>query len=172
MSSSESSPLVQDIAARLALQLGLPQPNSLLASRVISIATSTPTEAAFIKAAKGFGRFSDDFLADIRDKIRSEKGDNANGAPTSVGIVSRADVDSGIKITEGERLAPEKPIRAGLNVMDNAEVSATHNLPDRTSNLILTVSFPRTETRLPSYQRLKLTLIISRAGSSGRGEAR
>jgi hypothetical protein len=125
MSSSESSPLVQDVAARLASQLGLPQPNSLLASRVISIATSTPTEAAFIKAAKGFGRFSDDFLADIRDKIRSEKGDNANGAPASLGIVSRADVDRGIKITEGERLAPEKPIRAGLNVMDNAEVSAT-----------------------------------------------
>lgn len=116
MSSDDGSAFVNDIAVRLASQLGLPQPNALLASSVISIARSTPSEAAFIKAAKGFGRFSDDFLISIRERVQQQPAGSSSGGAAA----SNGSVNGQMKVTDTDRLQPEKPIRAGLNVMGSS----------------------------------------------------
>lgn len=98
------------VAEQVASQLGLPRPNELLAKNLISLARSLPTEQAFVKAAKGFGRFPDDgFLTSIRDRIRAEAS-TSTARPT---VASRNE----------DTLEPQQPVRAGLNVMGGTEVS-------------------------------------------------
>ncbi|CAO1616760.1 unnamed protein product [Parajaminaea phylloscopi] len=70
---TSSSPLVQDVAAQVASALGLPQPNTILATNLIALASSLPTEQAFVAAAKGFGRFNESFLREVRATIQAQK---------------------------------------------------------------------------------------------------
>ena len=104
--------LEQDVASRLAESLSLANPNRLLASRVISLARSLPDQAAFVKAAKAFGRFQDNFLSDLRQHIRSQPA--GIEADSSSPAITHAQATSSINITDSSTLEPEAPRRAGL----------------------------------------------------------
>lgn len=115
MASQAQSGTTQDVAAKVAGHLGLPQPNQLLATHLISLARSLPTEQAFVKGAKGFGRFEDAFLVAIRDEIKARP-DNVqtNGKAETSGtkVVGTAHQDDG-----------QTPMGPGLNVMSGTDVS-------------------------------------------------
>jgi len=114
MVESQSSAALQgSVAERLAKSLGLPAPNERLASMVISIARSLPTEVAFQSALKSFGKFPDDFAASLRDEIRSHESSNGAEADNNCQITEK-EATSAIKIEQSERLEPEAPRRAGL----------------------------------------------------------
>lgn len=112
--SQAGSTLQTSIAHKLAKSLGLPSPNERLATMVISIARSLPTEVAFKSALKSFGKFPDDFAADLREEIRSDDSNNNLQGIDSVRPITETEVRGAIQIEESERLEPEGPKRAGL----------------------------------------------------------
>lgn len=107
------STLQDSIAEKLASNLGLPAPNERLASMVISIARSLPTEMAFRNALKSFGKFSDDFAAGIRDEVRSHQSSKDYDI-NSMRSITPQEATKTINVEESERLEPEQPRRAGL----------------------------------------------------------
>ncbi|PWN51326.1 P-loop containing nucleoside triphosphate hydrolase protein [Violaceomyces palustris] len=165
----------QRIATRLAQSLSLANPNILLASRVIALAKSLPTEQAFFKAARSFGKFEDGFLAELREEIRSRP-DVESFTSDAGGAISSKEATSSIKVTESDTLAPEAPRRAGLVTagreelfreplfQDSFEASICSSIPDRSWDSTprdgsrgqggrnLTVTQRRTWDSTPSFQ--------------------
>lgn len=119
---SSPSPLVATVATKVASELGLPQPNSLLASNLIALARSLPTEQAFVKAAQGFGRFGEAFLGDIRHEVRQSNQD-ATPASSSSSVVGSG--SNGTTSGNGHTLEPPQQMRVGLRVMGDTEVSGS-----------------------------------------------
>ncbi|KAG8907474.1 DEAH-box RNA helicase prp16 [Tulasnella sp. 403] len=97
---------VHKIAIQLSRALNLINPNDLLAKRVIDIAKSN-SEPAFIKAAKSFGKFQDNFLSDIHGQVithaQQEPSASTAGGPRPV---------FGITVHDSEVLEAE-PVRQG-----------------------------------------------------------
>ncbi|EXX76145.1 Pre-mRNA-splicing factor ATP-dependent RNA helicase PRP16 [Rhizophagus irregularis] len=69
-SESENDDFVHQIAIELSRALNLINPNDLLAKNIIQVAKDHKSVETFIKACQGFGRFKDDFLADLYTTIR------------------------------------------------------------------------------------------------------
>lgn len=87
--------LEEQVALRLAESLSLSNPNELLASRVIALARSLPSERAFVNAASAFGRFNDSFLIELRAFIGSQPvSESVNVAEPSASSASRAGLPS------------------------------------------------------------------------------
>lgn len=116
-----ASTFQHEIAQRLATSLNLGEANETLAARVIGLARSLPSEAAFIKAAATFGKFSPEFLAEIRSDIQSRGIGAEEVSNLNNGSISYKTASSQIKIESSEVLQPEGPSRAGL--MTAGEVS-------------------------------------------------
>jgi pre-mRNA-splicing factor ATP-dependent RNA helicase DHX38/PRP16 len=103
--------LADHVAGRLAALLGLGTPNTLLATRVIGLARSLPSEAAFVAAARAFGKIDEGELRKLREEILAvpeERGESVEEKHEE----------------RREEQRPREAIRAGLNVM-GAEVSRT-----------------------------------------------
>ncbi|SPO39047.1 probable PRP16 - RNA-dependent ATPase [Pseudozyma flocculosa] len=116
---SPSEDLETQVAGRLASALGLANPNKLLASRVIALARDLPSEAAFLRAARAFGRFEDAQLAALRDLICSSKPETSSPGQAmlvpSGRVAASASADSnGGSASSIDTLEPEAPRRAGL----------------------------------------------------------
>lgn len=132
---SETSSLVKDVASSVASQLGLPSPNSLLATNLISLAKKIPTEHAFVRAAKGFGRFDESFLRSIREEIQARAtakdeplvgNDCRKGSSPIINMGDGLEVRSsqGLRICESfETQEPSRLVQTGLSVMGGADVS-------------------------------------------------
>lgn len=111
---ADAGSLQGSIARRLANSLGLPAPNDQLASMVISIGRSLPNEAAFRTALKSFGKFSDDFAADLREEIKSHESSSETAQIHPGPTVTEEEARGVIQVEHSERLEPEAPRRAGL----------------------------------------------------------
>ncbi|UZJ51768.1 hypothetical protein CBS101457_001088 [Exobasidium rhododendri] len=105
--------LQTSVAQKLAESLGLQAPNEKLATMVVSIARSLPTEVAFRSALQSFGKFPQDFAADLRDEIRSHESSNKADLNLSK-TISEKEATSAIKVEQSERMEPDAPRRAGL----------------------------------------------------------
>ncbi|KAG8913730.1 DEAH-box RNA helicase prp16 [Tulasnella sp. 408] len=99
-------PFVHQIAIKLSRALNIINPNDLLAKRVIEIAKSN-SEPHFVKAAKSFGKFRDDFLSGIHTEIvthaQQEPVAHTGNGPRPV---------FGMTVHDSDVLEPE-PVRKG-----------------------------------------------------------
>ncbi|PWN44711.1 P-loop containing nucleoside triphosphate hydrolase protein [Ceraceosorus guamensis] len=120
-----------DVAERLSQLLGLGQPNKLLASRVIALARSLPSEQAFVGAARGFGKFEQADLAELRERIRKAPVDHDAQAVDANfdGHSSAAREDT------SSRLQPDEPRRAGLTTSSSERHVFKAPATPRTSKL-------------------------------------
>jgi pre-mRNA-splicing factor ATP-dependent RNA helicase DHX38/PRP16 len=103
--------LADHVAGRLAALLALGTPNTLLATRVIGLARSLPSEAAFVAAARAFGKIDEGELRKLREEILAVPEERAESVEEK-------------HEERREEQRPREAIRAGLNVM-GAEVSRT-----------------------------------------------
>ncbi|PWZ01148.1 putative PRP16-RNA-dependent ATPase [Testicularia cyperi] len=115
-----SQSLEKEVAARLADSLSLPNPNELLASRVIGLARSLPSDKAFVNAARAFGRFDEAFLVGLRALISSRPesiqsvhalGKNGESSSTADQLASPGRQRAGIDTT-GEKHLFRAPTKA------------------------------------------------------------
>ncbi|KAN0061919.1 Pre-mRNA-splicing factor ATP-dependent RNA helicase PRP16 [Thecaphora frezii] len=103
------------VTSKLASSLSLANPNKLLASRVISLARSLPSEAAFVNAAKAFGRFEEGFLRGLRQEIRSSDPDPSPSTGPQHAVPDHpASHPKSQRNAASDTLQPEAPRRAGL----------------------------------------------------------
>lgn len=89
-------------------------------------------------AARSFGKFSDGFLSELREEIRTHEG----GAGTANGdeSIDMKAATSAIKIHDSEVLAPEAPRRGGL--MTPGEVGVPRISTLYACSLIIRLTIP------------------------------
>ncbi|KAI9028088.1 hypothetical protein CLU79DRAFT_550833 [Phycomyces nitens] len=90
-----------DIAVELSRALNLPNPNDILAQRVIQIARNDRHFEKFSSACQTFGRFKPEFLNDLFNKITvhiSETKQRSNDAPQTYGAAPKISQESSREI--------------------------------------------------------------------------
>lgn len=101
----------QHVALQLSRELGTPSPNEYLARNLISIARSQPGPKSFIIACKAFGRYADDFLAELFEAVKQrERYDQEYGKTSDLGGA-------------GGFAAPEKSTAEGSSLAGGLNVS-------------------------------------------------
>ncbi|CAG8697359.1 5223_t:CDS:2, partial [Acaulospora morrowiae] len=93
---NEPTDFVHQIAIELSRALNLLNPNDLLAKTVIQVAKDHKNVGTFIKACQGFGRFKEEFLADlyttIKKRIKEESIDLNSQKPDPSSIPTNSTV--------------------------------------------------------------------------------
>jgi hypothetical protein len=103
---SEEDSFIHHLAIKISRELNIINPNDLLARRVIDIASTAPSPAAFDTAASGFGLKRASFLNEIYLEI------TAHTAQAKQGLAPQPVV--GIAVHDSEVLAPEPVLQGGL----------------------------------------------------------
>jgi hypothetical protein len=77
---------IRHLATQISSHLSTPNPNEYLARNIAQIARSQPGPKSFIIACKAFGRYTDEFLLDIFEQVKSrERWDQDHGRTSDVG---------------------------------------------------------------------------------------